>query len=308
MTVLGSVTSFSTATGTASEYQLVRVSGQNLLDDITIMATDGGLEFSTDNVNYSTPKTVFRIGSTLPGQPTFIYVRVPASAAVGPYTGNITFSSAGANPVLLPYSVTVNAAVTIEKYSFGKDNTMNTTPGWTLVYGNPSMTDIAVAGISTGWIIQVNHLNWLPFAGNNYASNTFGANAGTFGSEFPASVIAGSFLSNGVLFNAASPNYGLHIDNLPTGTYKIRLIGSIQSTVLNTLTTPYYYIGTPTDGNVEHHTMNMQDNTGTPNDNAHILEWTVHIIAGDILGLGVYAGPGFSPGGGGISGLTIQKL
>jgi len=302
-----SLSAFSNTTGTPSSAQSFTISGSNLTADALVTAPTG-FEVSLDNSSYASTKTATQSGGILSGQPVTVYARIAAATAVGSYSGNIIISSTGATNVNVAVNGTVNSAggATVAKFMFGKDNTMSSQNGWTRVYGNPG-TSLSFTDVGTGWIIQTYSTNWQAFAGNNYASNTFGANSGTFGSLFPANVVLGSFLNSGIQFNSGTQNYGLHIDNLPAGNYTVQILGSVQSAVNNQVTTPEYHVDFGAEADQSQSTMNNQDNTGFPVNSTHVLSFTGNIGTGEILKIGVFAGPGFVPGGGAINAIIITK-
>jgi len=302
-----SLSAFSNTAGTASASQSFTVSGSNLTANV-LVTPPSGFEVSTNNSTFSSSVTLTQSGGSLPSQPVTVYARVASGTAAGAYSGNIVVSSTGATNKNVAVSATVNSAggATVAKFSFGKDNTMNNTTGWTLVYGRPS-NGLSFTDAGTGWTIQTYGANWQAFAGDNYASNVFGANSGTFGTLFPQTVVAGSFLNSGIQFNSSTQNYGLHIDNLPAGNYTVQILGSVQSAVSNQVTTPEYHVDFGAESDQVQSTMNNQDNTGFPVNSTHVLSFTGNIGSGQILRIGVFAGPGFIPGGGAINAIIITK-
>jgi hypothetical protein len=309
LTTTGTLNDFSTPTGTASTPQNINVSGQNLTTGATVTAPTG-FEVSLDNSNYATSKNISQAGGSLIGQPVVLYVRVAAATSAGSYSGNINIV-AGTASKAVAVTATVSSGGgggggTEAKFMFGKDNNMLSEAGWTRVFGDPG-TAISVTDQATGWTIETIPANWQAFAGGNYASNNFGALTGTFGTEFPKNTVAGSFLNSGIAYNSSSPNYGLKIANLSPGSYTMEWLGSVQSAVSNVVTTPDYRVAVGLNDGTVKRTMNNQDNTGSPVDATHVLTFTFTITLGDVFYMGVFAGPGFVPGGGSCNAIRIKK-
>jgi hypothetical protein len=244
----------------------------------------------------------------LSGQPVIVYTRVAAATAVGSYSGNIVVSSTGATNKNVAVSATVNSAggASVAKFNFTFDVSGQTAAGWTKFYGS-NQTNLSFTDVGTGWILQTTGANWAGFAGTGYGSNSEGATTGTFGSTFPAAVIAGNYYNVNRTFNTGTPNYGLHIDNLPTGNYTVQIVGSIKSSVNNQVTFPEYHVKFGTGSDQMLQTMNNQDNTGNPNDNTHVLSFTGNITAGQSLSFGVFAPTSLVPGAGCINAVIITK-
>lgn len=116
----GTFTDFSTFTGTPSASQSYSLSGANLSANISITAP-AGFQVSTDDVSFSSSTSV---ASSFNGN---IYVRL-SGASAGNFSGNITHTSTGADPVNLAVSGTVqNPTPTITLT--GTLNNFSTTPG-----------------------------------------------------------------------------------------------------------------------------------------------------------------------------------
>ncbi|MBP7333855.1 MAG: hypothetical protein KA963_03990, partial [Candidatus Cloacimonas sp.] len=97
--VSGSLSPFSTFTGTPSAAQTYTISGQNLTGNITVAAPTG-FTLSTDNTTFS---TTLSLASDFSGT---IYVRLTGVSA-GTFSGNIVHSSPGATNVNLAVEGTV---------------------------------------------------------------------------------------------------------------------------------------------------------------------------------------------------------
>jgi len=306
-TSTNSLSAFANTTGTASASQSFTLSGSNLTAS-AIVTPPSGFEASTDNSTFQSTLTITQSGGSLVSQPVTIWIRVAASTAAGSYSNNVVISSTGATNKNVAVSATVSSAggATVAKFAFGKDASMTGGTGWTKVYGRPS-DGLTFTDAGTGWTIKTYAGKWQAFAGDNYASNIFGANSGTFGTLFPAGVVLGSFLNSGILFDTSTQNYGIHIDNLPAGNYTVQILGSVQSAVNNQVTTPVYHVDFGSEADQPQNTMNNQDNTGFPVNTTHVLSFTGNIGTGEILRIGVFAGSGFVPGGGAINAIIITK-
>lgn len=302
-----SLSAFSNTTGTASASQNFTVSGSNLTAN-ALVTPPSGFEVSSDNTTFASSVTITQSGGVLVSQPVTVYARVAAATTAGSYSGNIVVSSTGATNKNVAVSATVNSAggASVAKFNFTFDNSGQTATGWTKFFGN-NQTNLSFTDVGTGWTLQTTGANWAGFAGTGYGSNTEGATTGTFGSTFPAAVIAGVYYNVNRTFNTGTPNYGFHMDNLPTGNYTIQIVGSIKSSVNNQVTFPEYRVKFGAEAGQEFHTMNNQDNTGNPNDNTHVLSFTGNIVAGQSLLFGVFAPPSLTPGAGCINAIIITK-
>jgi len=100
ISVTGSLSAFSTFTGTPSASQSYTLSGANLTANINVAAL-AGFEYSTTDADPWT--STLSLASTYDG---LVYVRLTGSSA-GSYSGNIAHTSTGATQVDLPASGTV---------------------------------------------------------------------------------------------------------------------------------------------------------------------------------------------------------
>jgi len=300
-----SLSAFSTTAGSASASQSFTVSGANLTAN-GLVTPPSGFEVSGDNTTFQSTFTLTQGGGVFSGQPVPLYIRVAASTAAGTYSGNVSISSTGATTKNVAVNATVNSAGggSVAKFNFTFDNSGQTAAGWTKFYGS-NQTNLSFTDAGTGWTLQTTGANWAGFAGTGYGSNTEGATTGTFGSTFPAAVIAGVYYNVNRTYSGS--NYGFHIDNLPTGNYTIQIVGSIKSSVNNQVTFPEYHVKFGSNADQEAHTMNNQDNTGNPNDNTHVLSFTNNITAGQSLSFGVFAPSSLVPGAGCINAVIITK-
>lgn len=109
LSVTGTMSAFSTTTGTASAAQTVTVSGTNLTAGATI-TWPTGFEGSLNGTTYASTQNISLSGSNLAGQPVTVYTRLAAADAVGSYSGNVAFTSTGAATQNVAVSGTVSSA------------------------------------------------------------------------------------------------------------------------------------------------------------------------------------------------------
>ncbi len=121
--VTGSLSAFSTTTGTPSAAQSYTLSGSNLTANITV-AIPAGYEISTDQ---STWLSGLSLASSFNG---LVYVRLTGIVA-GSYPGNITHNSTGATEVALAVSGTVSSPTP----TITATGTLN---AFTAIVGSPS--------------------------------------------------------------------------------------------------------------------------------------------------------------------------
>lgn len=126
LTSVGSLTGFSTVSGTASISQSYDLSGSNLSPasgNITVTApTD--FEVSTNNSTFGNSVTVAYTGSAFSATP--VYVRIKASAGVGSPSGNVSNAGGSATTVNVAVDGTVTApivppSVVVNKYDHSND-------------------------------------------------------------------------------------------------------------------------------------------------------------------------------------------
>ncbi|PKN73298.1 MAG: hypothetical protein CVU50_03115 [Candidatus Cloacimonetes bacterium HGW-Cloacimonetes-3] len=103
--VAGTLSAFSTVTGTASAYQSYKVSGANLTADISVSAPASFELCKTSGGTYTSGLTFTQSGGSVAEQD--VFVRIAASAGAGSPSGNITHTSTGATQVDKSVSGTV---------------------------------------------------------------------------------------------------------------------------------------------------------------------------------------------------------
>ena len=109
----GSLTGFTTTTGTASASQPVTASGSNLTTDITItpvspyeVSIDGGANYS------AIPQTLTPIGGTVGN--TTVNIRIASSAPAGAANGSVAFASAGVTTQTVTLTGNVSSGITVD--------------------------------------------------------------------------------------------------------------------------------------------------------------------------------------------------
>lgn len=108
LAITGSMSAFSTTSGTPSTAQTVTVSGTNLTAGCTVTAPTG-FEVSLDNSSYAGSKSISQSGTGLASQPVTVYTRLAAADAAGSYSGNVSFASTGATTQTTPVSGSVSS-------------------------------------------------------------------------------------------------------------------------------------------------------------------------------------------------------
>ena len=96
--VTGSFTNFSTTIGAPSAAQTVSASGSDLTTSITV-TPPAGYEVSTDGISYNASLSLTPSGGVVAS--TIVYVRL-TGAAVGSFSGNVSFASTGASTQSVP--------------------------------------------------------------------------------------------------------------------------------------------------------------------------------------------------------------
>jgi hypothetical protein len=121
----GAPSALSTSVGSASTTSSFSVSGADMTAGITVTAPTGFEVSTSSNASFSSNITVGTSG-TINSTP--VYVRIPASASSGNYTGNITLSSTGAESKNISVTGTVTAPTPVISVS-GSLSALNTTYG-----------------------------------------------------------------------------------------------------------------------------------------------------------------------------------
>jgi hypothetical protein len=116
----GSLSTFSTCSGTASSEQSFTTSGLGLSANITVTAPTGFELSTTSGGSFSNTLTLTQTGGTVSS--TTVYVRMAASATGTP-SGNITLASTGATTQNMAVSGTVSSPPTVNA---GDDQTVST--------------------------------------------------------------------------------------------------------------------------------------------------------------------------------------
>ncbi|PKQ68609.1 T9SS type A sorting domain-containing protein [Raineya orbicola] len=133
-----SLSGFSTSSGTPSGSQTYTLSGSSLTPasgNITVTAP-ANFEVSTDNSTFSASLNVAYNSGTLSA--TTIYVRIAASAPVGPVSGNVANAGGGATTQNVAVSGTVSAPFTPVYEPFAGTGNLNGQNGWNVHNGTPN--------------------------------------------------------------------------------------------------------------------------------------------------------------------------
>lgn len=265
------ITNLNSASGTAGAAQTFNVTFANLTGNVTVTSFSPVEISQNGGSTWSSTTQVFSTGS-----PKTISARAAASASAGSYSGNIVVSATGVTTQNVATSGTVSASSTAAGWNFSQ--TSQVVSGWNNLAGNPNSGLTSTDGL-TGWILSTVPGTWDVFAGSVYASNADGGSTsgGTYGAEFPSTVVAGTFV-NIVKYSANA--YGLQFSNLAAGTYQLDLIGSIKSGVITSGTVEYHALfGSGSD---VQKTLNVQDNT------QNIVTWSGTITAGQTIKFGIF--------------------
>lgn len=228
----GSLSPFSTPSGTASATQTFIVNGYNLTTTASV-ASLSGYEYSQNGGStWASSLTLAQSGGTLTGQPITITVRLAAADAAGTYNGNIAISSTGAS--------TQNVAVTGSVSNGGMDSayfsfsaTAVSTAGYVNVNGDPSLSTRTGRALINGDTIDITTnatTNWTQYGGACTVASlgvnsptTFTSNGFTY--TIPATVAFQGYYQAFHVFDSTKPN--LTISKLkPLHTYRIFMTGS----------------------------------------------------------------------------------
>ncbi|MEO6315859.1 MAG: choice-of-anchor J domain-containing protein [Chitinophagaceae bacterium] len=204
----GSLTGFTTISGTASSPQSVTASASNLTTDITVTPTspyeisvDGGATYTGAPVVLS--QTAGSVGNTP------ITIRIAATATPGITNGNITFVSAGAATQTVELSGTVSSGLSVDPPAAFSATGLSISSIGLLATANAANDNIVVASNTTA---------------------SFGVPAGT--------LVAGNSIAGGgtVLYNGPAAAFNFTHNGLSSGTTYFYQAWSVD--VANTYSTP----------------------------------------------------------------------
>lgn len=130
ITVTGTLTAFSTTTGTASAYQSYKVSGTNLTNDIVVNAPTSFELCKTSGGTYTASLTFAQSSGSVAEQD--VFVRLAASASPGTPSGNITHTTGATQ---------VDKAVSGTVYKTAPSNHVS---GFTASLGTPSYSAVTL--------------------------------------------------------------------------------------------------------------------------------------------------------------------
>jgi hypothetical protein len=100
----GNFTAFLAKSGENSTVQSIGVLGTNLTANVSI-SVGSPFQISTNNSSFGANATIVQSSGTANGT---LYVRVPGNATVGSISANVTISSPGASPIVIPINGTVS--------------------------------------------------------------------------------------------------------------------------------------------------------------------------------------------------------
>lgn len=187
------------------------------------------------------------------------------------------------------------------QFNFSK--TPQTVSGWTSAYGNFSLARQEFTDVSTGWVLNtVDPANWKPYY-VFYGADDDGMSTGDFSADFPADVVR-SYVMNGFNpFNGS--NYGLELKGaggqaLPAGTYQVKVISSLKSSVDRK---------GEAHVNVKFGNANNQLQFVYPTDNTNnYVTFNGHINAGETIKISINRSDGNLSDVAYISALIIEKI
>lgn len=210
--------------GSASAPDSFTVSGFFLIAGATITAPTN-FETSLDKSSWGSSKSISLSGSSLSGQPVWVYVRITSSAPSGSVSGTVTVTSTGAATVSIAATGSVG---TTQSAIFNFSSSASAQAGATNFTGDPTTSPTATDA-NTGWILAAIGANWTKFGGFYGGVGNGSTSPSTDGTFTQAQIN-----SNLYTLTSFSPGvYNLQFTNLPAGTYDIIVLGSIRYSVFN---------------------------------------------------------------------------
>lgn len=256
----GSFAPFTAIAGTASAYRSITFTAVNLTANVIFNMSGTGMEVSSNGSSYSSSATYTQSGGTSSGT---VYLRIAASTAVGSYSGNLQGNSTGAPQVTIPYSATVNSAVSKDTAKFQMDTTTAfNVAGWGILNGDPSK-NIKTASSGHNSTINIttvatDFLHWQPFG-----SACTGVNTGITNSTIPTGsigVMKECYFNAVSSYNSADPQFTVSgLD--PTKTYDVVLYAALNASFSLDAHTEYRVAGASVQ-TVQ--ILNVSGNTSTP--------------------------------------------
>ena len=98
------ISNFFTSPSSASASQQLTITGNDLNEDVRLSDFSGAFEFSTDDVNFSSPITLPMDGGNLAGEPVTLFARLRAGLSPADYLALVIIQSAGISPAILTLS------------------------------------------------------------------------------------------------------------------------------------------------------------------------------------------------------------
>lgn len=174
--------------------------------------------------------------------------------------------------------------------------------GWTNVWGDPTTSPV-YSDTASGWVLTTNGSQWGKYAGWAYGSNGDGGSSSpsaVYTTDFPQNAMMGSWINDSKALD--STIYPFTLSNLDSGTYQIKLIGSIKSSVNPANPDIGYYGVSFGSGPNQEQSLHQVDNTQT------ILTWTGTITNGQTIKFGPYQKSPFNPSFSIIDAVIIAKI
>lgn len=205
--------------GTNSTAQTFTVSGSNLSDDIILTASGTDIELSTNNTTWFSTLTLTETGGSVAS--TTIYVRGTDNAAVGSIAETIDITSTGADTKVVSVDGDVEAAAPTS--SIMKVNIFSTSSG----AGTTATTGWNNWGVVTGTNITSSAFNWddgetSTITATLSSISTINNNGAGYGSSNSTEFPTDCFL----ITPTQSSTFTLTLNNLPAGTYNIKILAS----------------------------------------------------------------------------------
>lgn len=234
----------------AGEATFGMINGLSIVEDNTTGSTIAPTVNAGSDVQVNLPQTSATLSATITtggGEPTVQWTKVSGATTVtfsnanglqttasgltsGTYVLRCTVTDTWGHTVSDDVSLTVSGNINntslniaFSRYNFSLSN-------WLVVSGYPGASVVNSAASMAGNIINistVNTANWVMFS--NSASDSTGETVNDGGGfVVPARVVQGNFF-NVTPYSASTPQ--ISITNLPAGTYKVTLFGSISNQV-----------------------------------------------------------------------------
>jgi hypothetical protein len=114
-----------------------------------------------------------------------------------------------------------------------------------VVAGPSSIVDRTSTDPTTGWTLTVNGAQWNKWNGFAFAlGNGEGGSSdpGAVYTDFPEAAMQGGWINGNHSFASHNTTYPMEFANLPAGTYRLTVIGSVKASVLSSLVNGWWYV------------------------------------------------------------------